>query len=56
MSHPLFRSGDIVRMDTTTGPLVVRMLELDDPHWIEVKWDWPHPPEVQREIERMEER
>jgi hypothetical protein len=40
-----FRSGDITRMETTQGPMTMRILELDDPDWLEIRWDFPHPPD-----------
>lgn len=41
---PQFRSGDIIRMETSGGPLVAKLVEPDDPNFLEIRWDWPAPP------------
>ena len=40
----MFHSGDIIRMETSAGPLVARLVDPDDPNFVELKWDWPQPP------------
>ena len=55
MIHKYFRSGDIVQMETADGPMVFRALDLEDKDWLEFDWDWPHPPEVQKELDRLDE-
>jgi hypothetical protein len=42
-------------METSGGPLVAHLVDPGDPEWLEVKWDFPWAPDVQREIERRED-
>ena len=49
---PQFRSGDIIRMETTSGPLVARLVDDDDPNFLEIRWDWPWCP---LDVEEWEE-
>lgn len=39
-----FKSGDVISMETTAGRLVARLVDEDDPNFLEIRWDWPGAP------------
>jgi hypothetical protein len=42
---PMFRSGQIIEMETTAGKIVAHLVDINDPEWLNVVWDFPRYPE-----------
>jgi hypothetical protein len=43
---PKFRSGDIIEIQTSDGPWMLKAVALNDQNFLEVRWEWPPVPEA----------